>query len=239
MSGPYFEDLHPGWIYSSPYTTLTDGHVAWYAALCGDVNPVFRSPLLYGDRIPLNTSLVAQFAIGQSTLATREVIANLYYKDVVFHRPIFPGTSVRTEVSVIARSTSASRADREPRGKILLGLETFDESEELVMSMTRCALVRKRSGSSDADVLDMLSSTGLQLPFSDAVLAARANWLRDAEAQPPEGNGWRGSEGLDNLADPVTDALQLVRATGNLAKAHRDSRYGQGGQRLVYGGHTI
>ena len=37
----------------------------------------------------------------------------------------------------------------------------------------------------------------------------------------------------------MTDAPALVRLTQNLAPPHRDASLGQGGKRLVYGGHTV
>ena len=39
--------------------------------------------------------------------------------------------------------------------------------------------------------------------------------------------------------DVVSSAPELARLTLNAAMAHHDARSGQGGRRLVYGGHTI
>ena len=41
------------------------------------------------------------------------------------------------------------------------------------------------------------------------------------------------------LRDAVSSAIELARLTQNLAPVHRDATLGQGGRRLVYGGHTI
>lgn len=237
MTGPYFEDLVPGWSHRSDGMTVTDGHSAWYLALSGDTNPVHLDARIAQragfTSAPISTALLAQIAIGQSTAATREVVANLYYRDVVFPRPVFAGTTVETTTRVLARSETSRAAD--PRGKVLLGMQTVDQDGALLASIVRCALVRKRdtvdvAGQADLDPVDAGSAS-----IGDAAAA----WEPLIATDEPAPAGWRDLVDQDTLLEPVTDALQLVRATGNLARAHRDEAFGQGGRRLVYGGHSL
>jgi len=54
---------------------------------------------------------------------------------------------------------------------------------------------------------------------------------------PAGAPGWKDATiGPDDLPDPVTGALELVRLMGNPAKAHRDIRFGQGGVGLFMAG---
>lgn len=240
MSGPFFEDLEPGRIFQSNGMTLTDGHAAWFLSLAGDRNPVHIDDTIARRagfaRAPLNTALLAHVAIGHSTAATQEVVANLFYTNVLFPRPVLPGATLSTTTRVLGRAETTARLDRPPRGKVLLDIETLDDEGRVVVSMTRTALVRKASR----------IVTGADAPvepaFTNPAELARAlsEWepiVRVLRQGPPS---WlTAAVGAEELPDPVVGALELVRATGNLAKAHRDSRYGQGGHRLVYGGHTL
>lgn len=240
MTGPFFEDLEPGRTYQSDGLTLTDGHAAWFQSLAGD-----RNPLHLDDRIahaaglpraPLSTALLAHVAIGHSTVATHEVVANLFYSNVLFPRPIMPGATLTTTTTVLARAEAAARADRPARGKAMLGITTVDDEGRVVVDMTRTALVLKASRD------DTGAGDVVEPPLRETVTLAAAlrEWGALAESLPPGAPGWRDAVvGSDDMADPVTGALELVRVTGNLAKAHRDVRFGQDSRRLVYGGHTL
>jgi 2-methylfumaryl-CoA hydratase len=240
MTGPFFEDLEPGRIFRSSGMTLTDGHAAWFLSLAGDRNPVHIDDTIARRaglaRAPLNTALLAHVAIGHSTVATQEVVANLFYTNVLFPRPVLPGATLRTTTRVLGRAEATARLDRPPRGKVLLDIETIDDDGRVVVSMNRTALVRKASR----------DDTGAAAPVDPSVTdpanmaVALAEWgpLAAVLGQGPP--GWLAAVvGADELPDPVVGALELVRATGNLAKAHRDSQFGQDGRRLVYGGHTL
>lgn len=240
MTGPFFEDLEVGRTFYSEGMTLTHGHAAWFTSLAGD-----RNPMHLDDRIaraaglptaPLSTALLAHVAIGHSTAATHEVVANLFYSNVVFPRPVLPGTTLTTTTTVLARAEGTARVDRPPRGKVMLGITTVDEAGDEVVVMTRTALVRKASRD------DTGAHDDVEPPTRDtrSLRSALVEWAGLATSMPPGASGWRESVvGPDDLADPVTGALELVRVTGNLAKAHRDVSYGQNGRRLVYGGHTV
>ena len=238
MSGPYFEDLVPGWRHVSAGTTLTTGSAAWYLALSGDTNPVhLDARIARGAGLqepPIDTALLAHTMIGHSTAATREVVANLFYRDVAFLRPVPPGTTVVTETVVEARQEATPRPDRPPRGKVMLAMTARDERGDVLAVMRRCALVRKSATAIVAASDDLDVDAGF---VSD--LSAAADGWRDVAAATAADAPWDGVLRPDGLADPVTDALQLVRATGNLARAHRDVSAGQDGRRLVYGGHTL
>jgi hypothetical protein len=91
VDGPYFEDLHIGCRFdSAPVVTLTEGLAAAHQALLGGRLPLTAahelSRRVLGDGVLASPSLVWDVAIGQSTVATQTVVANLFYRGVVFRR---------------------------------------------------------------------------------------------------------------------------------------------------------
>src|SRR5271165_2358077 len=85
--GPYFDQLEVGQVFdTAPSMTLTPGVAATHQAILGDR---LRLPLdahlsyaVAGTQSALaHPGLVCDVAIGQSTLVTRHVKANLFYRD--------------------------------------------------------------------------------------------------------------------------------------------------------------
>ncbi|HVX43470.1 MAG TPA: MaoC family dehydratase [Mycobacteriales bacterium] len=238
MTGPYFEDLGAGTcLPAESGMTLDSGHAAVYRALSGDASPVYldreyaRSMGIDGPPL-VNPGLVAHVSIGQSSVATANVVANLFYRRLVHWRPVAIGETIRTDVEVVAAREATPRADREPRGKVLLRSRARNSQGEIVLEYERCALVRKRA----AEDTGRRDGTGRIDPVVELSGADRWPWTPPAFTGP----GWRvGEPRTDPVREPVTEELALVRLTGNLAAAHRDPRFGQAGRRLVYGGHAI
>lgn len=244
--GPWFEDLVPGWEHRSPATLVDSGVAAVHLALSGDhprtaTEPGFaRTTGLPGsDAVPgvaINSALLAHVAIAQSTPATREVVANLCYRDVLFPRVVPLGAALATTTRVVAAAWAAPRPDRPPRGKVLLELTTVADDGQPVATLRRLALVRAKGARPDGDGGAEIDSRA----HRDVAGTAAALGLGEAVpvAELPgdlAAIDWR----VDSLCEPVADPVALVRLTNNLARAHRDPRRGQHGRPLVYGGHTI
>lgn len=102
VDGPYFEDLHLGQRFDhSPGLTLTEGLAAAHQAIVGGRLPLALdrelSRRVIGDGGALAApNLVWDVAIGQSTIVTHTVIANLFYRGVVFRRAPRIGDTLRT-----------------------------------------------------------------------------------------------------------------------------------------------
>ncbi|MCY3960571.1 MAG: acyl dehydratase [bacterium] len=240
--GPWFEDFAVGeQLDPAPAITIGPGEAAVYQAICGD-------PLAISLSLPLaeavtgqpgaiaNPALVLQVAIGQSTVATRKVVANLFYRGVRQLRTVRIGDTLTTRVTVRGLREASARPDRPPRGLVLLGMQTHDDEGRLVLDFERCALVRRRSDSHTGHN-DELGGTPDVLDMAPFVEAAPDDWDLTPLGAPQD---WPvGETRMDPLRDTVTDAPALVRLTQNLAPPHRDASLGQGGKRLVYGGHTV
>lgn len=239
--GPYYDDLTPGHLFDSPpAVTVEGGLAAAYQAITGDGLPLTLDRRLceavtgHPGRLA-NPGLVMHLSIGASTVATKRVIANLFYRNVRLRRPVFEGETLHTTTQVTAMADAAAKPDRPPRGKLLLGIQTTADGDR-VLDYERCPLLPLRGevlpghddeiGNAVAD-LDL----GAYLPF------VPRHW--NLELLGPPSDWGVGSTRSDPLRDVVDNAVALVRLTHNLAAAHRDSSASPYDQRLVYGGHTV
>lgn len=244
--GPYFDDLVVGQTLApAPAVTIGPGEAALYQAICGDPLATSLShPLaeaVTGQPGALvNPALVLHVSIGQSTVATRRVIANLFYRGVVLHRPVRHGETLQTTVEVRALSELSRRDDRPARGLALLGIHTVRTDDgATVADYERCAMLRFRDATTVTGHDDDLGAVDTRIDLDDWEGRIPSDW-----DPTPLGHAavrdWRvGVRRSDMLRDTVGLAAELARLTQNQAPVHRDPALGPEGRRLVYGGHTI
>jgi acyl dehydratase len=245
VGGPYFDDLSIGRTFTgAPGVTLTEGLAAAHQAILGDrlLLPLDRplSARVTGGRAVAHPGLVWDVAIGQSTLATQRVVANLFYRGLAFHRVPAIGDTLRTTTEVTGLRATAAKADRPPRGLAVLRIATVDQDGSPVLDFHRCALLpaRKQGETSDAEL-------GPKAAEFDAGLArsAIAGWDLAAFRAGAEGPHFAalrpGAIYRVESGDVVSSAPELARLTLNLAAVHHDATRAEGSRRLVYGGHTI
>jgi len=220
--GPYFDELAVGQQFlHAPAVTLTSGLAAAHQAIVGDRLP---APLSGSVAHP---ALVWNLAIGQSTLATHHVKANLFYRGLAFRR--FPeiGDSLHTVTEVVGLRENQRKEGRAPTGLAALRITTVDQSGDAVLDFWRCAMLplRDTSPTGHADDLTQFAAAPVVPPPWPL---HEAPPLQLASGDVIEVGG----------GDVVSSAPELARLTLNVAKVHHDETAG-GGQRLVYGGHTI
>ena len=245
VGGPFFEDLQVGLIVdTAPAQTLTEGLAALHTAIVGDR---LRLPLdlelsrrVTGGALA-HPGLVWDVAIGQSTLLTGRVVANLFYRGFMFRRFPSIGDTLYTTTEVVALRQNRARPGRAATGLAVLRVRTRDQRGEEVLDFSRCAMLPLRDPegqtSHNAD-LDQIPSAFDR----NALLAAFKTWRLEhfRQALPgahfadiAKGTIWEVSGG-----DVVSSAPELARLILNVAMVHHDSAASAGG-RLVYGGHTI
>jgi len=247
IDGPCFEDLHHGQRFDgSPGLTLTDGLAAAHRAIVGGRMPLTTdgelSRQVLGEGGALAApNLVWDVAIGQSTIVTHAVVANLFYRGVVFRRAPRIGDTMRTVTEVIGLRQNSRRAGRADTGLAALRISTRDQHDRPVLDFWRCAMLPLRDGDRETGHADDLSSIGGD-PSSEELAQVAVDWDLDTyrarvhtgNLRPPvEGELFRVAGG-----DVVSSAPELARLTLNVAKVHHDETVGTAG-RLVYGGHTI
>ena len=245
MSGPYFDDLHVGQVFDcAPSMTLTPGVAAAHQAIIGDrLRLPLDADLAYavtGATSALaHPGLVCDVAIGQSTLVTQHVKANLFYRGLVFHRFPVIGDSLFTRTEVVGLKQNSPKPGRAPTGLAALRMTTIDQLGQLVLDFYRCAMLplSPDAGPQREPPADDLSTIGAEpVTLTTAVEEWDADAFRARVPGPHFEPGLAGAV-LHSTADVVTSAPELARLTLNIAATHHDSRVG--GRRLVYGGHTI
>jgi acyl dehydratase len=240
---PYFDDLAVGQVFDwAPSMTLTSGAAAVHQSIIGDR---MRLPLdaelsraVTGSAAALaHPALVCDVAIGQSTLATLRVKANLFYRGLRFHRFPVLGDTLRTTTEVVGLKQNSVKPGRAATGLAALRMTTVDQSDRLVLDFHRCAMLPLSDGAPDTGHDDDLSAIGADMPApSDPTRDWDADAFRVRVPGPHFDVSHKGTV-LNSTADVVSSAPELARLSLNIAATHHDSRVG--GQRLVYGGHTI
>lgn len=248
VGGPWYEDLAVGQRFDdAPGVTLTEGHAALHQAIVGDrLRLALDAPLceaVTGPGRPIvHPGLVCDAAIGQSTVATQRVVANLFYRGLALRRWPRIGDTLRTVTEVVALRDASAKPGRAPAGLAVLRVRTVDQHERPVLDFHRCAMLPMRDGRSapgHADDLDAISAT---LDPAD-LRASISSWDLDRYRELVPGPHARGLETgaryVIESGDTVSAAPELARLTLNVAAAHHDPTAGGRERRLVYGGHTI
>ncbi|MCK9927715.1 MaoC family dehydratase [Frankia sp. Mgl5] len=253
--GPYFDELAVGQRFrSAPGVTLTTGladvhrsivggrlALALDTALCAEVT---------GAAALAPPNVVWDVAIGQSTVVTHHVKANLFYRGLVFRRAPEIGDTLRTSTEVVALRQNSVRPGRRPTGLAVLRITTVDQLDRPVLDFWRCAMLPLRDPERTTghhDDIDAIGTTGAAGttgtgPGPAALGAVVEGWDLGRFAAATEGAGFAdlkvGQSWRVGGGDVVSGAPELARLTLNIAQVHHDTRAG-GGRRLVYGGHTI
>jgi acyl dehydratase len=234
FEGPYFDELSVGDVFdTAPALTLSEGKAAVHQSILGSR---LRLPLdthlsrkVSGTQLA-DPSFAWEVAIGQSTLVTRRVVANLFYRGLGFQRWPSIGDTLQTRTEVVGLRQTSSR----PSGLAALRMTTTDQEDRVVLDFWRCAMLPLSDASVVTGKADDLSTIGSPANFAP-LLEQVSGWdLAPHPASQPlsVGDSWELEAG-----DVVSNAPEIARLSLNLAHLHHDE-YAQG-SRLVYGGHTI
>ena len=140
--GPYYDDFEHGMtIPPLPAVTVTEADNVAYRMITGDQHFASADQDSYqqisgSSKALVNPGLVMQFAIGQTTNATRKAIANLYYRSVRILRSVEIGETLKTTTTVLGLS-DAKPKDGQHRGKVWLGIETSTDRGPVVQRVAR------------------------------------------------------------------------------------------------------
>nr|WP_197417612.1 MaoC family dehydratase [Mycobacterium sp. GA-2829] len=240
--GPYFDELRPGQVFdSAPAMTVTEGAAAVHQSIVGDrmrmtLDATLAAAVTGGSAPMAHPALVADIAIGQSTLATGRVKANLFYRGLAFHR--FPelGDTLATTTEVVGMRQNSVREGRAPTGLAALRIRTVDQHDRLVLDFHRCAMLPLSPGVLETGHHDDLTAMGTAEVTTDPARSWDAKAFR-SQVPGPHFSTELHDRRYRSSGDVVSSAPELARLSLNIAATHHDRRVG--GQRLVYGGHTI
>jgi acyl dehydratase len=221
VQGPFFEDLMLGQVFdTTPSATLTTGHAAAHQAIVGD-RP--RLPLderlaeAVADEAPLaHPALVWDLAIGQSTLATRHVRANLFYRGFVFRRFPLSGDTLHITTEVVGLGQNQAKPGRAPTGLAVLRVRTADQADRPVLDFWRCAMLPLGDPDRNTGHRDDLDQVGVR-PGPADFAGAVAGWRLQAFRDRVPGNHWADIEACQIWqvvgAELVSSAPEVARLT--------------------------
>ena len=139
--------------------------------------PSWRWPSPGSTGALAHPALVCDVAIGQSTLVTQRVKANLFYRGLAFHRFPVIGDTLFTRTEVVGLRQNSAKPGRAPTGLAALRMTTIDDVGRLVLDFYRCAMLPLRDDGAETGHADDLSAIGTEaLPAPDPT----AEWDADA-----------------------------------------------------------
>jgi acyl dehydratase len=245
VGGPFFDDLFVGLtVESASGCTLTHGHAALHQAILGDrlrlaLDATLSQDVLGEPALLAHPALVWDLAIGQSTLLTQRVKANLFYRGLAFRRTPVIGDTLRTRTEVVALRHNSVKPGRAPTGMAVLRIQTVDQLDRPVLDFLRCAMLPVSESGAQSGCDDDLDAFQSDVT-AEIACAPTARWklANFRSGGPSQLEGVREGQTLAvGNGDVVSSAPELARLTLNIAAAHHDDRIS--GRRLVYGGHTI
>jgi acyl dehydratase len=245
-AGPYFDELTVGQRFTgAPAMTLTPGLAAAHQAITGDrlalmLDHDLCREVTGGDPLA-QPGLVWDVAIGQSTIVTQHVKANLFYRGLAFRRMPCLGETLRTCTEVVALRQNRPREGRAATGLAALRITTTDQAGRPVLDFWRCAMLPLRDPAAQTGHRDDLDEV-CHDPAPADLAALVSGWRLTpfaARAGGPHMADLRAGQRFEVAGgDVVSSAPELARLTLNIAAVHHDIRAGGDG-RLVYGGHAI
>jgi acyl dehydratase len=246
VRGPFFDELQVRDTFpDAPVVTLTEGLLATHSAIVGNRLRLALDAELAKSvtgRSPLaSPALLWDVSIGQSTLVTQHVKANVFYRGMRLLRIPQLGDSLRTTTIVVGLRQNSPRENRAATGLAALRVETDDQQGRPVLHYWRCAMLPLSPGAITTGPRDNLDAIGADADDHD-LPGPTDEWnlarYRDAVGGQSFTDMSVGKTWVVEGADVVSSAPELARLTGNIARVHHDAE-AAGGRRLVYGGHTI
>ncbi|MEO1281187.1 MAG: MaoC family dehydratase [Pseudomonadota bacterium] len=248
--GNYFEDFKVGAIikHATP-RTITEGEVALYTALYGtrfavQSSTAFAKSIGYPSA-PLDDLLVFHIVFGKTVPdVSLNAVANLGYAECLFHGPLYPGVTLRTESEVIGVKENSNGKT----GTVYVRSKGYDKNNAVVLEYVRWVMVRKKDPGSKAPepVVPELSKVvdpsklGLALPK-----ITPSDYDNDLAGSPHRWDDYEVGEKIDHVDGMTVEEAEHQLATRlfqNTAKVHFNQHTeGQGrfGRRLIYGGMVI
>lgn len=245
VGGPYFDELRLGQVFDeAPSVTLTSGLAATHQAIVGDrlrlpLDAELSARVCGGDAAIAHPGLVTDLAIGQSTVATHHVKANLFYRGLRFLRHPHIGDTLTTVTTVVGLRENAPKPGRAPTGLAALRMMSTDQTGAPVLDFYRCAMLPLSADPDPARTVhaDDLSTVGADGPTDPVAPDWNLPRFRASAAGQHFSPELVGTVYVSS-GDVVSGAPELARLTLNIAATHHDERVSAAG-RLVYGGHTI
>jgi 2-methylfumaryl-CoA hydratase len=247
-SGNFFEDFSLGQsITHATPRTVTVGDAALYQALYGSRFAVQSSATFAGSlgykAAPLDDLLVFHIVFGKTVPdISLNAVANLGYAQCRFLMPAYPGDTLAATSEVIGLRENSNRRS----GIVYVRTTGTNQDGETVLDYVRWVMVRKRDENAPAPEPSVPTPNPRVAPeaLGGAVpLIERAAYDTALAGSPHLWGGYEAGERIDHVDGMTLEEAEHQMATRlyqNTARVHFNQHAaGQGGRRLIYGGHII
>jgi 2-methylfumaryl-CoA hydratase len=246
--GNFFEDFSLGQVitHATP-RTVTVGDVALYTALYGSRFAVQSSDAfarMIGYRAaPVDDLLVFHIVFGKTVPdISLNAVANLGYANCRFLKPVFPGDTLSSTSRIIGLRENSNRRS----GIVYVHTTGANQHGGTVLDYVRWVMVRKRHEASAAPqpTVPQLEARVDPAGFGGAVPSLDGDTydLALAGARHLWGD-YAAGERIDHVDGMTIEEAEHQLATRlyqNTARVHFNQHAaGEGGRRLIYGGHII
>ncbi|MEX5728245.1 2-methylfumaryl-CoA hydratase [Rhodovulum iodosum] len=244
--GRFFEDYALGQVIAHAVPrTVSGGERALYHALYPARHALFSSDAFaQGCGLPAAPldDLIAFHTVFGKTVPdiSLNAVANLGYAEGRWHRPVWPGDTLRSESEVIGLKQNSNGTS----GVVWVRTRGLNQTGETVLDYVRWVMVRKRDLDAPAPVTaipdlakavaadDLVVPPALSFSGYDFTLAGEPHRWGDYEL----------GEVIDHVDGVTVEEAEHMLATRlwqNTAKVHFDATFRDDGKRLIYGGHVI
>lgn len=247
-AGNFFEDFSLGQtIRHATPRTVTAGDASLYTALYGprfavQSSAVFARGLGYPDA-PLDDLLVFHIVFGKTVPdISLNAIANLGYAECRFRRPVFSGDTLEAVSEVIGLRENANGKS----GIVYVRTGGRNQHGETVLDYVRWVMVRKRDAASPAPEASVPNLAPVVTPEGIGAAAPvfpGAAYDLTLSGSPHRWGDYTPGERIDHIDGMTLEEAEHQMATRlyqNTARVHFNQHAaGDGGRRLIYGGHII
>jgi 2-methylfumaryl-CoA hydratase len=244
--GRFFEDYRMGQVIAHAVPrTVSGGERALYHALyparhalqssdefaraCGlpasPIDDLAAFHLVFGKTVP-DISLNA--------------VANLGYAEGRWHRPVYPGDTLRAESEVIGLKQNSSGTS----GVVWVRTRGLNQRSEVVIDYVRWVMVRKGDASAPAPET-ALPTLAPAVAAADLAVPEGLDFSRydfGLAGEPHRWGDYQVGEVIDHVDGVTVEEAEHMLATRlwqNTSKVHFDVSQREDGRRLIYGGHVI
>ncbi len=244
--GRFFEDYSLGEVivHAVP-RTLSGGERALYHALYPARHALYSSDEFARScglaAAPMDDLIAFHTVFGKTVPdISLNAIANLGYAEGRWHRPVWPGDTLRSESEVIGLKQNSNGKS----GVVWVRTRGLNQHGETVMDYVRWVMVRKRDAEAPAPatVVPDLQET---VPAADLIVPAGldfSNYDFTLAGEPHRWGDYAVGEKIDHVDGVTVEEAEHMLATRlwqNTAKVHFDATNREDGKRLIYGGHVI
>lgn len=244
--GRFFEDYTVGeTIHHAVPRTVSGGERALYHALYPARHALYSSDeFARGCGLaasPLDDIAAFHVVFGKTVPdISLNALANLGYAEGRWHRPVWPGDTIRSVSEVIGVKQNSNGKS----GVVWVRTTGLNQRDEIVLDYVRWAMVRKRETDSTA-LETVIPGLAKAVAPGELVIPEGLDFTNYDFTLAGEPHRWGDYElgEMINHVDGVTveDAEHMLatRLWQNTAKVHFDTTLREDGQRLIYGGHVI